>query len=204
MLIQTSVGQPTTQSTGTNPTMRGGQLGEAIVQELHGRYYETAYRKNLFYSYVTAQTLTAANTTYTGHVIYNPSTTVNLVIQKISIIVSVTSASMTGISLGISTGQTAAPTGTTAATQVGNCFIGGAAAQGQAYKAATLANAGTPVMALMHNTAAINTVGVDAIVWDLEGSFIIPASCTAHLLALGAASAASAVTSSIMWEEVPV
>jgi len=44
MLIQGSVGQPSTTSIqpGTTPTLRQGQLGEMVVQELHGRYYETS------------------------------------------------------------------------------------------------------------------------------------------------------------------
>ena len=40
MLIQGSVGQPSTTSipAGTTPTMRQGQLGDVIVSELHGRF----------------------------------------------------------------------------------------------------------------------------------------------------------------------
>ena len=50
MLIQGQVGPSTPQSVapGTPVAVRQGQLGDVVVSELHGRYYEQAYRKNLF------------------------------------------------------------------------------------------------------------------------------------------------------------
>lgn len=50
MLIQGQVGPASTQSVqpGTNPPIRQGQLGDVIVSELHGRFYEQAYRGALF------------------------------------------------------------------------------------------------------------------------------------------------------------
>src|SRR5450755_1849865 len=88
MLIQTSVGQSTTVSLppGTNPTLRSGQLADPILSELHGRYYEQAYRQNLFWAANTAtQTLSVAlNTTYTGICISNPAgNTKNVVLTKL-------------------------------------------------------------------------------------------------------------------------
>lgn len=198
---------PQTLVDGAEQIQRSGRGGELIVGENHGRYYEAAYRNNLFYSYNIGTTLVAANTTYTGHVIWNGSNQtgsgVNLVLHKISLVISVTSASMTGIALGQSY-QPAIPTGLTAASVVGNCKIGAAAAQGLSYKAATLTNAGANIFPLLHNTAAINTVGAEQFVIDLEGSIIIPPGYTAQLLALGAASASAAVGSGFIWEEVPV
>jgi len=46
-LNQLQVG-PVPASDGTPVTARGGKAGEAIVQELHGRYYEQTYRGNVF------------------------------------------------------------------------------------------------------------------------------------------------------------
>ena len=184
--------------------IRSSKTGEVIVGQAHGRYYEAAQRGKLFASYVAAQTLTTVNTTYTGNLVYNPiGSGVNLVLHKIGLIVSVTSATMTGIALATSL-SSAAPTSVTAADRQGNLLVGGAVGAALAYKAATLAVAGTSIFPLMHNTAAIATTGVDILQVDLEGSIIIQPGYTAHLAALGAASAASAVTSSIIWEEVPV
>jgi hypothetical protein len=184
---------------------RGSNLGATVVTELHGRYYEQAYRKNLFKSLSTAQTLSVAGTAMTGHIIWNGSASVNLVLQKIILQVSVTSATMTGIGLAstVAGAQTVAPTTTTAITKAGNCFLGGAASQSTQYTIATTL-ATTTDLALAHNTAAINTVGMDQIVIDLEGSVIVPPFTAVCLTALGAASAASAVTSTIIYEEVPV
>lgn len=207
MQITGYVGQTATAADGSQPIARMGRQNDIIVSELHGRYYEQAFRRNLFYAYTTAATLTASNTTYTGHGLYNGSSgssAVNLVLQKVGVGVSVTSASMTGIALGYSSGQNIVPTGQTAATQVGNLYLGGAAPLATAFKAATLVTAGTPLFPIMHNTAAINTVGVDQVVMDFEGSVIVPPGGVITLLALGAASASSAVTAAFFWEEVPV
>ena len=50
MLIQGQVGPSSPQSlqVGTNPTLRLGQTGEAVVSELHGRFYEQVYRGGTF------------------------------------------------------------------------------------------------------------------------------------------------------------
>jgi len=206
MLIQNQVGPVATTtsiSAGLQAPARAGQLGDLIMSELHGRYYEQAYRRNLFYSWSLAQTLSASGTALTGNIIWNGSTTVNLVLTKIFLQVSVTSATMTGIALGHNA-QAAAPTTTTVATASGNNFLGGATPLASAYNVGTVTTAPIGITTLLHNTAAINTVGVDSVVIDLEGSIIVPPNRYVSLYALGAASAASAVTSAIFWEEVPV
>lgn len=203
MLFSGQVG-PGAFSDGTAQPARLGKTGEIIVQELHGRYYETAKRFGLFYSYSPVATVTSANSTATGHIIWNPANSgVNMVLQKVSLIISVTSATMTGLTLGLNA-QAAAPTGLTAIGTSGATFLGGASSQAKAYSAATLASTPLIFAGLMHNTAAINTTGVDQMVIDLEGSFIVAPGNVVSLSALGAASAASAVTSTILWEEVPV
>lgn len=191
-------------SAGSIIPRRIGAQGEEITATAHGPMYEASYRGSLFFSYVAAQALTASNTTYTGNIIWNGSTGFNLAVRKVSLQVSVTSASMTGIALGYSNLQPSAPTSTTAATLTGSMLIGGTAPQATAYKAATVITAGAAVYPLMHNTAAIATTGADSIVVDLEGGLIIPPGTCVSLLALGAASAAAAVTSTILWEEIPI
>jgi hypothetical protein len=203
-VIQGQVG-PSTYADGVINDIRLEKTGGLVVQELHGRYYENAYRKNLFYAYSSLQTLSAVGTAMTGLILYNGATNVNLVLQKINLQVPVTSASMTGIALASGTPglQTLVPTTTTAATKTGNCFLGGPPSQAIAYTIATTLTTAA-FLSLMHNTAAINTVGQDYTQIDFEGSIIVPPNTVVCLAALGAASAASAVTSSIMWEEVPV
>jgi len=203
-ILSTTLAGPQSRTDTSQGPFRASKTGELITGYAHPRYFEAAQRGKLFFSYAAAATLTAVNTTYTGHALYNPlGSGVNLVLSKIAIIVSVTSASMTGIALATNL-QASAPTGLTAVDRQGNCLIGNAAGAVLGYKAATLAAAGTSLLALIHNTAAIATTGVDQLVVDLEGSVIIQPGYTVHLAALGAASAASAVTSSFIWEEVPV
>ena len=74
----------------------------------------------------------------------------------------------------------------------------------KAYAIATLLFAPVSVHVLYHNTAAINTVGVDQVSGDLEGMWIIPPGGIVTMQALGAAAAASAHSSTLCWEECPV
>ena len=109
MLIQGSVGQPSTTSIqpGTTPTLRQGQLADTIVSELHGRYYEQAYRRNLFNAAVQGTGITTAAglvTGYTGLALTNPTTsTVNLVLTKVGYGVNAAPAAVMVISLAFNT-----------------------------------------------------------------------------------------------------
>ncbi len=202
--IQGQVG-PQVLTDGVISQLRAEKTGALVMQQLHGRYYEQTYRKNLFYAYSAAGILSAVGTAMTGTILYNGATNVNLVLQKINLQVVATSASLTGIALasGAPGLQSLVPTTTTAVTRTGNCFLGGPASVAIAYSVATTL-ATTAFLSLMHNTAAINTVGQDFTQIDLEGSIIVPPNTVVCLAALGAASAAAAVVSSIIWEEVPV
>jgi hypothetical protein len=207
MLIQGQVGQPgvTSLGPGTNPTLRVGQMGDAIVSELHGRYYETTYRRNLFTAYSAAQATSVVGTAMVGLQLWNASNSVNLVLSKCSGYVAVTSASTTAIVLASGIGQVTTPSSTTAITRASNNFIGGGLPQGQAYNAGTFSNAPTAFWPLLHNTAAIATTGEDP-GWqvDFEGSIIVPPQAYVAIAAIGSAAASSAVTCALMWEEVPI
>jgi len=65
MLIQGQVGAPQAQSipAGTTPPIRQGQLGDVIVSEVHGRYYETNYRGALFSTFINALTISSTHAT---------------------------------------------------------------------------------------------------------------------------------------------
>ena len=69
MIAETIVGPAaTTTSIGASTQIkaRSGQLGDLIVSELHGRYYETNYRRNLFAAYSAFQVLSVSGTAMTG------------------------------------------------------------------------------------------------------------------------------------------
>jgi hypothetical protein len=185
--------------------MRVGRTGEQIAQELHGRYYEQAFRKNLFHAYCAAQAMSVVGTGMVGLQVYNPvASGVNLVLLKAAGAIVVTSATTTGIVLASAAGQTTAPTGQTAATKSGNNFLGAAGSAALALAAGTFTNAPTADLFLMHNTAAIAATGEDqGFSVDLEGSIIVPPAAYVCIAALGAAGAASSTFLHLMWEEVP-
>ena len=202
MTLEASVGERFL-STGVSGALRQGKNAELITAPAFGKYHETALNRRLFHSYGAPATLTAVNTTYTGHLLWNPvGSGVNLVLCEVDLAVSVTSASMTGIALA-SAAQATTPTSVTAVERQGNMFLGGAAGAVLAYKVATLTAAGTAFKLLMHNTAAIDTVGVDRTNIDLGDGIIVPPGYWVGLAAIGAASASAAVGSTFTYMEIP-
>lgn len=188
---------------GTNPPIAAGRQGDLLTSQLHVAGYEQANRGRLFYAYSTPGVLSAAGTAMTGLVLWNGSANIKLVLRRINLRVSVTSASLTGIDLaaGAPGAQVTAPTSVTAVTKTGSTSLGLASSVASAYSVATTL-AMVSVASLLHNTAAINTTGLDSVDVDLSG-WIIPPFTVVGLCALGAASAAAAVSSTIYWEEVP-
>jgi hypothetical protein len=208
MLIQGSVGQPSITSIqpGTTPTLRQGQLGEAVVQELHGRYYETAYRRNMFFAAVQGTGITTSvglTTTYTGIALTNPTnSTVNCVINKVGYGFNAAPAAVMVVSLAYNTSTTAV-TQTTAITPR-NCFLGGAAPQGLVASSATFPTApiNSHILGVI-GTNAITAINESTDVVDLEGSIVMPPGSYVCLVTT-TASAATSFWGSFQWEEVPV
>jgi hypothetical protein len=141
-----------------------------------------------------------------GLIIYNPpGSGVNCVFNKWSVIVYATSATMTGIVLGISA-QTTTPATTTAAPLWGSTLLTGSTGltggSALAYSIATIAVAPVLAWPLFHNTAAIATVGAEVIGGNLEGTI---ASAPGTVTVMGALDAAGVnVDLALMWREVPV
>lgn len=210
MIIQAQVGPQATSSslaTTTNPAVRMGNMGDLIISELHGRYYEAAYRRTLFSAANQAAVATVAlgTTAYTGLAISNSiGSTVNLVLLKASyaLSVAVTTAGYLGIETGFnaSTGVTHTTPGT-----VSSNFIGvGNAGTGLVDTAATLPTAPTARMFLA-NTGTVATTGFNTSapqVVDLEGSIILPPGAYASFYTFATNTASWFF--SFLWEEVPV
>ena len=212
MLFQNIVGQPAAGANNALLNGRAGQLGDAIVSELHGRYYETTYRGNVFLLSVSTA---AAVTAYAGGAagtpmlaLFNPvGSGRNLVILKASF-ANVVAASAGGTAtFGLYFGTTAT---ITQATTVAPWSM---ATQQQSGSVAT----GFRNVALTSGSAASNVIALGSYYWataagaalvsggpvDLEGSVIIPPGA---YVALGGSAALTSATwiGSIMWEEVPV
>jgi hypothetical protein len=211
MLIQNQVGPvATTQSisAGLQAPARAGQLGDMIVSELHGRYYETNYRRNKFYGSngaTPSSTTIALATTYTGLCLYNPAgATVNCSIDKvgISFLTAFAAASTVGLMVGYSAAGIV--TASAAASPGASSFVGiGAAPQGKVALSATLV--GTPTLHTVFGeglTGAITTVPQMYSFYDMEGSLVLPPGAYAAIYTSTANT--SGLAASFQWEEIPI
>lgn len=212
MLLQNVVGQPAAGGNNAIVNGRSGQLGDAIVSELHGRYYETTYRGNGFLLSVSTA---AAVTAYAGGAagtpmlaLFNPvGSGKNAVLTKVAI-GNVVAASAAGtVAFGLYFGTTAA---ITQATTVAPWAMNSQLQSGSVMT-------GFRNVALTSGSAANNVIPVATYYWataagaalvtggpiDLEGSIIIPPGSYA---ALGGSAALTSATwiGSMQWEEVPV
>lgn len=210
MIIQGQVGALATSASlaaGTQTIARFGNMGDQIVSELHGRYYEAAYRRTLF-----SATQTAVGTTVAGAVagvtgtvcVSNPiNSPVNLVLNKVLAgLVAVGTAGFVALGTGYNSGTNV--THTTPLT-VKNNYIGvGAAGYGLADAAATMPTAPTYSHIIGGiGTLAATSFGLQPVfLIDLEGSVILPPGGYAVLLT--SAIQTSALLGSIQWEEIPL
>src|SRR6266849_5565966 len=94
--IQGQVG-PQVLSDGATAVVRLDRSGAEVIQELHGRYYETAFRKAVFSGGNAAGVTTTVGTatTYTGLCLSNPvGSPVNLVLNKVNVDFAVAAAAV--------------------------------------------------------------------------------------------------------------
>jgi len=213
MLIQNQVGPVATTtsiSAGLQSPARAGQLGDTIVSELHGRYYETAYRRNLFLATSPAASVTSAGivasaAAYTGLVLYNPvGNSNNLVLNKVGLSFPVTPAA--AITYGLTTLGVVSAVATTTAATTRNLFLGGSAPTALAYSVATItySTAALPAHILgTVGTGAITVFGQIQGMYDLEGSLVIPPGYAASIYTSTASNTAG-FWGSFQWEEVPI
>lgn len=212
MLLQNIVGQPAAGANNALLNSRAGQLGDTIVSELHGRYYETNYRGNVFLLSVSTA---AAITAYTGGAggtpmlaVFNPvGSGKNLVISKVSIgnVVAATAAGTVAFGLYFGTTATITQATTVAPWSMSTQLQSGSVATGFRNVALTSGSAANNVLSLgsyyWATAAGVADIFNNAI--DFEGALIIPPGA---YVALGGSSALTSATwiGSIMWEEVPV
>jgi hypothetical protein len=211
MLIQPQVGplaSATSLAAGQQPAARAGNMGDLIVSELHGRYYEAAYRRSMFNAANQAGQTTTVGlaTTYTGLCLSNPiNSTVNLVLNKVgfSFLVAFAAASVIGLMCGFNSGTNV--THTTPGTPRSSFFGAGASGQGLVDTSATLPTAPfvTHTFASGLTGAITTTPLIGQNFCDLEGALILPPGAYAAIYT-STASGASSLIGSFSWEEVPV
>jgi hypothetical protein len=212
MLLQNIVGQPAAGANNALLNGRSGQLGDMIVSELHGRYYETNYRQNVFtLSLVTAAAITA----YTGAAagtpmlaVFNPSgSTKNLAILKASFanVVSASAAGTVAFGLYFGTTTTITQPTTSAPFNMATLQQSGSFATGFRNVALTSGSGASSVIPLgsYYFGTAVGSAVVSSGPVFLEGAVIIPPGA---YMALGGSSALTSATwiGSLTWEEIPV
>lgn len=212
MIIQSIVGQPASAANNAILNSRSGQLGDAIISELHGRYYETTYRSNLFLLSVSTA---AAVTAYSGGAagtpmlcLFNPvGSGRNAVLNKVSVGNVVASSAAGTVSFGLFFGTTATITQATTTTPSNMLtqLQSGSVMTGFRNVALTSGSAASNAIALSSYYWA-TAAGVGLVsngVFDLEGAVIIPPGSYA---AVGGSAALTSATwiGSMQWEEVPI
>lgn len=228
MLSQAQVG-PVAPSIGDGiqSALRSGRQGDQIVSELHGRFYEQAYRGNLFKAGTTAVTALSANTITTATSatgtpiigLWNPvGSGKNLVVLQAALqafantlttpvgpgaFIWLTSLNNSAISTG------SVPFNVLTLAQSGSvakAFMGGVALTGLTNTmavafAADLQNA----TGLTHGTITATNATLSSVggVQNVDGSIIIPPGAVLGLYNTTSTTTFSAV-GSMLWEEVPI
>lgn len=192
---------------GSAIAMRAGRMGDLIVSELQGRYYEQASRGNLFHAgaIVTAPVIytTAAGTG--GPLIWNPPTSgKNVSVLAVTCALTVVTTVAAALGLTGNGSQPSAPTSTTAADSRSNALIGGAASVSTPYRVGTVAVAGgffLPLLGLHTGALTVDNMGLGWI--DVGGAIVCPPGAWVSLAASATATTTVAQLG-MLYAEVPI
>ena len=192
---------------GSPSNLRQGKDSELIVQELHGRYYEQVFRKNVFLAHaiVTAPAAYTATVAVGGPLIWNPlNSGVNVAILGVGIGTTVVTTVAAVLGLTGATAQQVAPTATTAIDSKTNMYIGGGLGSTFAYRIGTVTVAGSFFMPIAQLHTGALTVDNTGLSWtDLGGALVIPPGCWGGVAASVAATTAVCQIA-MLYEEIPV
>lgn len=201
MLAEFRVGPALSADGAVNPG-RTGKSGEQVVTDLHGRYFEAAYRASSFVASTQAAVTFAAGLSATAVFgLRNPAGSGKLLIIN-SVQAALSAAPVAAVVL-LHTAQVnvlaAAPTSVTVLTEQAAMLGTAAAAVGIPFSAATLAAAPVAVRVAFSVVAAAS-ITPPALNDDIAGQIVL---YPGAIYALQASAAASAFCS-IAWEEVPL
>lgn len=200
-LNQGAVGIQNNPDSSNAITARFGKQGEAMVSDLHGRYYEQTYRGNMFSlcTQGTGVTTTAAlATTWTGLGVANPvGSGVNLVVNKFAVAQFAAGAAAT---IGIMGGLGVIASSLSPQSR----FVGsGTVSKANGSAGATIS---TPLLiASFGSCGSVATTAyglVGGIYVDLEGALIVPPG--AFIASYTSVVTTSALQFHFTWEEVPI
>jgi hypothetical protein len=205
-------------------TQLGGKAGEGIVTELHGKYYTQTYRGNCFILSTVGAGLVIPIITTTSPtlVLWNPiGSGKNAVLLRMVLANTNSGTNAAGaifLLADFNAGSAIASGSCFSAfaqaalgTNLFNANLGGgnvSVMKSSATATNTLTTASTSVIATVGMSGVTTVAGAvaaqsaPAIVYDFDGSVIVPPGVAVHLAA-GAATV-SLFTQTLMWEEVPV
>lgn len=174
-------------------------------------YYDLARQGRVFAAFAAAVTGTVIYSTAAGTggpLLWNGSasapTPVNAVILAASAAITTASAADFALGLTGNSGQSSAPSSTTAITTVQNLLIGGVAPACTAYKVGTPSSAGDFFLPLINiTTAALTTIPIVDDYVDLAGAVVVPPGAWVSL-AGSATGTTSVLQCGLVWAEIPV
>jgi hypothetical protein len=172
---------PQVLSDGQAPLIRAEKSAAVVMDELHGRYYESCYRKQMFNGVIASVANgNSTNTTsaYTGLCLSNPpGSTVNLVVNKIGYGFNNVFAPAVSIGLMCGYASNANPV-TNAVTPTNQFYTGSGAGQGRLSSGLAVQNTIGPIVTHVFGTGltgtSLSTTVCMGGLQDLEGSLIIP------------------------------
>lgn len=203
MVGQLQIG-PQVNQDGDIVPIRGGRFGEAISQLLHGRYYESAQRGNVFVMYASAAGVDAyTNQNQISGSIWNASNAVMVSILAVAFATAGTPSATAALGFTGYGVQVTTPTGTVVATAAGCGKIGNAIPQSTAYRTASYTTAGNfffPVISI--ELGAITKLPSATCFVDIGGAIIAPPYSWVGFASSAATTFACHV--GIIYEEIPV
>lgn len=201
MQVQGLVGLNTAQK-GTNPTLAQGSFGEALVSEVHGRFYNLARNGYIFHaSNQAAVALSLLSATATGLILSNPvNSSVNLALLQVCVAIATAPAAASTLHLCF---------GPQSATNVVHTTPGviipgvvGTPVKGQAFVDTSATLPATPVIvrAIGGGCVGASTINTAFIKDDIDGGIILPPGTSINIASL---TTAVSVVASFVWAEVP-
>ena len=184
-----------------------GKAGEAVVTELHGKYFTENYRGNVFGFSVAAVTLPVnAATLASKFGVYNPpgsGKVLELVRCDMAYVVATTVVNGVGLYYSTVASGAAGSTFTTAGTAISLNLGGNSAPAAVGYSAVT--HVGTPVLAaVMAYSGAVTSTTVGVISYSFDGSILVQPGTLLAVAMTTAASTGSGFTGMLTWAEIPV
>lgn len=185
---------------------RGGKLGDAVLSQLHGRYFEQARNGHLFYAQTPVTGVAPGTTISTtgAYTLYNPSSSVYLVVLA-GFMGYVSGTLGAGVVdwVAHTNPAAAAPTGT--AIVPTNALLGGASSVAKPLTTSTVV-AGTPIRPFCSLGASLASTAVQPwnVMDDVGGAIIVAPLTAVDLHATAAAGTSPLVVFGMLWEEVVI